>query len=211
MNDVVFWGATGQAKVLQEALIGTEYQLVALVDNRRTPSLWPNIPLLSGQLGLEEWLKKRGGIGNLYATVAVGGNRGKDRIELLDLLEIYGFKLLSIVHRTAFVASDVLMGEGCQILAQAAVCTNTRLGRGVIINTAASADHDCIIGNGVHLAPGARLAGEITVGNRTHIGIGALVLPRLHIGDDVTVGAGAVVTKDIPSGITVIGCPAHPQ
>ena len=30
MSEVLFWGATGQAKVLREALYGTDFRLVAL-------------------------------------------------------------------------------------------------------------------------------------------------------------------------------------
>ncbi len=210
MGDVVLWGATGQAKVLHEALVDTAHRLVALVDNRIVLSPFPDIPVLHGSGGFDIWLKKRGN-NNLYGSVAVGGIRGNERLELLGFLNRRGLKLLTIVHRTAFVANDASLGEGCQVLAQAAVCTHAQLGRGVIVNTAASVDHDCIVGNGVHLAPGSRLAGEVTVGARTFIGLGALVLPHLCIGEDVIVGAGAVVTKDIPPGITVIGCPARPH
>lgn len=209
MNEVVFWGATGQAKVLNEALSGTDFRLMALVDNRDVISPFSNVPVLKGEIGLDAWLEKRGGGEGLFAAVAVGGACGRDRIELMDLLRRRGLKLLTVIHRAAFVAVDSQVGEGCQIMAQAAVCTHVRLGNGVIVNTAASVDHDCVIGSGAHIAPGARLAGEVIVGERAFIGVGAIVLPRLHIGEDVIVGAGAVVTKSVRAGVTVIGNPAR--
>lgn len=209
MNDVVFWGATGQAKVLHEALSGTDFRLVAMVDNRDVISPFSEVPMLKGAAGLDSWLERYGGGKGLFAAVAVGGARGRDRLELMDLFRVRGLTLFTVVHRTAFVAVDALMGEGCQILAQAAVCTHAHLGCGVIVNTAASVDHDCVIGSGVHLAPGARLAGEVTVGERAFIGIGAVVLPRVHIGEEAIVGAGAVVTKDVPPRVTVTGNPAR--
>lgn len=211
MNEVVFWGATGQAKVLSEALCGTDYRLVALVDNRNVDSPFPSIPVLNGEAGLDAWLDQRDGREGLFAVVAVGGMRGRDRIELMELLRARGLMPLTVIHRTAFVATDAKVGEGCQILAQAAICTHAQLGNGVIVNTAASVDHDCIIGSGVHIAPGARLAGEVTVGERAFIGVGAIVLPRIHIGEDAIVGAGAIVTKNVNPGITVTGNPARPQ
>jgi sugar O-acyltransferase (sialic acid O-acetyltransferase NeuD family) len=211
VSEVIFWGATGQAKVLNEALSGTDYRLVALIDNNDVISPFSELPVLKGTAGLDGWLERRGGGKSLFAAVAVGGARGRDRLELMDVLSTRGMTLLTVVHRTAFVAVDALMAEGCQILAQAAVCSHVRLGSGVIVNTSASVDHDCLIGNGVHIAPGARLAGEVTVGDRAFIGIGSIVLPRIHIGEDAIVGAGAVVTKDVPPGVIVTGNPARPH
>lgn len=209
MNEVVLWGATGQAKVLSEALSGTDFRVVALVDNRDVISPFSGVPILKGEAGLDAWLDQRGSGKGLFAVVAIGGTRGRDRIELMDLLRGRGMKPLTVVHRSAFVAADVQLGEGCQIMAQAAVCTYVQLGSGVIVNTAASVDHDCVIGSGAHIAPGARLAGEVIVGERAFIGIGAIVLPRIHIGEDAIVGAGAVVTKNVRPGVTVIGNPAQ--
>lgn len=209
MSEVLFWGATGQAKVLNEALSGTDFRLVALVDNHDVISPFESVPVLIGESGLDAWLDRRGGARGLFAAIAIGGAHGRDRLELMDFLQARGLKPLTVIHRTAFVATDAQVGEGCQIMAQAAVCTHVRLGSGVIVNTAASVDHDCVIGNGTHIAPGARLAGEVTVGERAFVGVGAIVLPRIHIGEGAIVGAGAVVTKNVRLGATVIGNPAR--
>jgi len=209
MRDIVIWGASGQAKVLNEALIGTDYRVVALVDNKKMPSLFDGIPILRGEKGLVHWLKRRGKSNDLFCAVAVGGALGSDRLELANLLKEKGLSIITIVHRTAFVAEDVVCGEGCQILANATVSTNSQIGHGVIVNTASSVDHDCVIGNGVHIAPGARLAGDITIGDYVFVGTGAIILPHLKIGKNSIIGAGAVVTKDIPENVTVYGNPAR--
>jgi len=209
VKEVLLWGATGQAKVLNEALTGTDYRVVALVDNRTLISPFSDIPVLKGEIGLDDWLSHRGGGKDLFAAIAVGGDLGFERVELMNLLCARGLKPLTVVHPNAFVASDAQIGEGCQIMAQAAICTHVQLGRNVIVNTSASVDHDCVIGSGSHIAPGARLAGEVEVGEKAFIGIGAIVLPRIHIGAGAIVGAGAVVTKDVMPGVTVIGNPAY--
>lgn len=208
MREVIFWGATGQAKVLNEAISETDLRLVALVDNNDVTSPFPGVPVLKGAAELDAWLVKRGSEKGLFAAIAIGGGRGRDRLELMSLLQERGLAPLTVVHRTAFVADSAQLGDGCQILAQASVCTHVQLGQEVIVNTGASVDHDCIIGSGVHLAPGAHLAGEVTVGDHAFIGTGAIVLPHIYIGEDAIVGAGAVVTKSVPSGATVIGNPA---
>lgn len=208
MRELLIWGATGQAKVLHELIHGTDITLVALVDNRPLSSPIPNVPLLYGELELDEWITQKGGVSKLNFSVAVGGQRGHDRLMLMKLLLERGLKAITLVHRTAFVANGATIGAGCQILAQSAICANAKLGDGVIINTASSVDHDCELGDGVHLAPGVRLAGNVTIGACAFVGIGAIVLPNITIGEDAVVGAGAVVTKNVAAGATVIGNPA---
>jgi len=207
--DYLIWGATGQAKVVREALVGSNYRLVTMVDNRQMPSPFPGVPVLSGLEGLQHWLRTRGNNNDLYGVVAIGGGKGCDRVQIISVLENLGLKILEVRHPTAFVADDAVVGAGCQLLAQSAVCTHTRLGTGVIVNTSASVDHDCKLADGVHIGPGAHLAGEVVVGANSFVGTGAIVLPRIAIGDGVTVGAGAVVTKDIPDGLVVSGNPAR--
>jgi sugar O-acyltransferase (sialic acid O-acetyltransferase NeuD family) len=209
MPDIVIWGATGHAKVLHEALSTTDTKIVALVDNRDLASPIAGIPVLRGEAGLEMWLGNRGTNRETYFAVGVGGARGDDRLALFGLMKRLGLKAQTVIHRTAFVAADAVLGEGCQVLAGAVVCTHARLGDAVIVNTAASIDHDCVVGNGVHIAPGARLAGEIIVGARAFVGTGASVLPRIRIGDDAVVGAGSAVIRDVSARTTVAGNPAR--
>ena len=211
MPKIVLWGATGQAKVLREAMAHTGIEIAALVDNRELASPFSGVPMLSGEKGLDAWLAVNEPRSELLFAIAVGGSRGTDRLQLFDAMKSKGLRPHTIVHPTAFVARDATLGQGCQILAMAAVCSHARLGRLVIVNTAASVDHDCQVGEGAHIAPGARIAGEVTLGARAFVGIGAVVLPRVAIGDDAIVGAGAVVTHDVPAGTTVAGNPARPM
>jgi sugar O-acyltransferase (sialic acid O-acetyltransferase NeuD family) len=209
MPEIVFWGATGQAKVLYEALHGSGVTVVAFVDQRELTSPILGVPVLHGDTGLQAWLAHHPA-SNLLFAVAVGGARGGDRMTLIDLLKRRGLRPHTIVHRAAYVADGASLGEACQVLAHATVCTHAKLGAAVIINTAASVDHDCLLGDGVHIGPGARLAGEVRVGPRAFIGTGAVILPRVHIGEDAVVGAGAVVIRNVAPGVTVVGNPARP-
>lgn len=49
----------------------------------------------------------------------------------------------------------------------------------------------------------------IHIGRNAWIGAAALIMPGVTVGDDAIIGAGSAVTRDVPSGATVIGCPAR--
>lgn len=120
-----------------------------------------------------------------------------------------GYRFLTLIHPTAFVAGDAIIGEGAQIMAGAIVITGSQVGENTIINTRASVDHDCVLGAHCHIAPGSTLSGSVRVGDGTLIGTGASVIQGITLGEHCVVGAGAAVVRDIPAGRTATGVPAR--
>jgi len=210
MREMIFWGATGQAKVLRECMKDSKLELVALFDNNESlTSPFADVTLYFGKKGFEDWMPKRGSNDPVGFLVAIGGDKGKDRIEIQEYLESYGLVALLAKHPTAFIADNVKIGAGSQLLVNCSVCVETVIGCGCIINTGAIVDHECHIGAGVHVCPGAHLAGCVDVGSYSTIGTGAVILPRIRIGQGVIVGAGAVVIENVPSYTIVVGNPAR--
>jgi sugar O-acyltransferase (sialic acid O-acetyltransferase NeuD family) len=209
MKRMIFWGATGQAKVLRECMGESGLELVAVFD--RQPGLsspFADVPIHVGRTGFESWLADQASPEEIGFMVAIGGDRGRDRVEIQAYLASFRLTPLIATHRTAFVAASASIGAGSQVLAHASVCVDVVIGDACVINTAAVVDHECQLADGVHIAPGARLAGCVEVGRYATIGVGATVLPRLAIGEGAVVGAGAVVTHDVPASTTVVGNPA---
>jgi sugar O-acyltransferase (sialic acid O-acetyltransferase NeuD family) len=209
MNKIIFWGAAVQAIVLEEFLDSLDYELVALFDNNeKVISPFSLVPLYYKEAGFPEWLKNNSVKDTSY-SIAIGGTSGKDRVELHNMLSTKGLRPISLVHPRAFVANNAKLSEGCQVLANAAVCARTILGVATIVNTSANIGYGCVLGNGVHIAPGVSMAGCVEIGDFSFVGCGAVVLPRVKIGCGSIVGAGAVVTKDLPDGIVARGVPAR--
>lgn len=207
---VVFWGATGQARMLKECLGYEGYELTALFDGSPTvQSPFDDVPLFRGQDGFEQWFQETEDAAEHYFLVAVGSDRGKDRLRIHELLEDRGLKSMVAQHPTAYVAASASLGAGSQILPKAIVCVDVRMGRQCIVNTGASIDHECQLGEGVHLCPGVRLAGCVEIGDFATLYTGAIVIPRIKIGEGAVIGAGAVVIRDVPPYTVVVGNPAR--
>ncbi len=204
---LVIWGATGHSKVLREFTEDLGFELIAIFDKSAVAPPFPDVPLYVGQEGFQQWLQEADRSGT-FAMVAIGGDRGRDRLAMQTYLSQHGLTIASAIHPTAYIAKGVQLGTGCQVLAGAVIGVETRVGDGCIINTNASVDHECTLADGVHVAPGSTLTGCIKVGECSMVGAGSVVLPRVCIGADSVVGAGAVVTKHVGDNSVVVGNPA---
>jgi sugar O-acyltransferase (sialic acid O-acetyltransferase NeuD family) len=206
----VIWGSAGHAKVLEEIIALRGGQVIALFDNSDVSSALPGVELYKGVEGFRQWLKNESGsLGTVYGLVAIGGSRGRERLEIQRFFLEKGVIVPNLFHPAAVISKSARVGEGTQILALASVAAGSNLGSACIVNHHASIDHECEIGHGVHLAPGSTLCGCVVVGDNVFVGAGAIVLPRLRIGENSIIGAGAVVTKDVPANCTVMGNPAR--
>lgn len=205
---VIFWGGTGQAKVMRPIVENSGSRVVAVFDDTvdLTPP-FPDIPLYRGRESFNSWIaaEQRDDLG---FCVTIGNPHGRIRLSLSEMLKAEGLSCLSVVHPTACIAPNAIVGEGCQIHAGAIIGPEVRIGRQCIVNTKASIDHECVIEDGVEISPGATLCGLVHVAVNGWVCAGATILPRCNIGADSIVGAGSVVTEDVRSGVTVVGVPA---
>lgn len=203
------WGSAGHAKVLASLIASRGGRVVALFDNRDVPASVPGVPIYRGERGFERWADSVDDLHDVIGLVAIGGDRGRDRIAIQQLFVRRGLRVTSLVHPSASVCATARLGAGTQVLALALVAADAQLGEACIVNHRASVDHECVVGDGVHLAPGATLCGCVTLGDNVMIGAGAVVLPRIAIGENCVIGAGAVVTRDVPPNTVAVGNPAR--
>lgn len=206
----ILWGSAGHAKVLQEIIAMQYGQVTALFDNSAVSSALDGVPLYRGEVGFHLWREGQEDLQRINGLVAIGGNRGRDRLLIQKLFQKNGIQIPMLIHPTAVVSVSARIGAGSQVLALANIASHTIMGEGCIVNHRASVDHECVIGDGAHIAPGATLCGNVNLGENAFVGAGAVVLPRLTIGADAFVGAGSVVTQNVPDGVTVVGNPARP-
>jgi len=203
--DLLVYGSSGHAKaVLDAALRSGRFRVIGLLDD--DPARHGMTVLGLRVLGAEAGLQPGDHAGS-QLVLAVGSNR--DRQKLWQRLQSLGRTFACVVHPSASVGQEVLLGAGTVVLAGAVINPGTVFGEQGIVNTGGTVDHDCQIGAFVHVSPGAHLAGNVRVGALAHVGIGACVIPGITIGEGATVGAGAAVVKDVGPGEVVGGVPAR--
>lgn len=203
---VIVIGCGGHSRVLIDALILRGDKIIGVTDPKPEKNLkkLSDIPLIGNDEVIFGFATRSvllvNGLGSIGDTSL--------RKKIYQDFKSRGYQFATVIHPSAVMASDVLIGEGAQIMAGAVIQTGARIGDNAIVNTGATVDHDCYIGSHVHVAPGVTLSGGVEVGEGAHIGSGATVINGIRIGSKSVIGAGAVVVKNVPEGATVTGIPA---
>jgi sugar O-acyltransferase (sialic acid O-acetyltransferase NeuD family) len=206
MNDLIIYGASGHAKVILGALVDTDYRLLGFIDRNDTINEFNNIPVYRSPSDLfkNQTINKK----ETYFIIAIGGDKGPERMEIHHQLIGYGLKPMTVIHPRSWVDPSVEIGEGTQILGMSAISAGVKIGIQTIINTNATVDHETVLGNGCHIMPAATIAGCSIISDFCTIGSNATILPRIKLSPYTVVGAGAVVIADTDPHSTVVGVPA---
>ncbi len=195
---LIIIGASGHGKVIADIAIKNGYEIVGFLDDNDTIQNALGFPVLGKVENVSQYL------GTCEFVIAIGDNAIRKKIA-----EQYEVKWATLIHPSAVIGTDVQIGNGSVVMANAVINPSTKVGQHCIVNTGGIIEHDNVLANYVHVSPKAALAGTVHVGEGTHIGIGACVKNNLEIVDEVIVGAGAVVVKDICEKGVYIGVPAR--
>jgi UDP-perosamine 4-acetyltransferase len=201
---LVILGAGGHASVLYALAKAAGHEIMGICDPelaKNGTKIWQGIPVLGDDASISGMNKAE--IGLINGIGQMVGSQSRQTI--YERMKISGFTFPVLCHPAAWVADNVKLGEGVQIMAGAVIQPGCVIGENSIINTHASIDHDCIIGSNVHVAPGATLCGSVCVGDGSFIGAGCTVVQNITIGRDAIAGAGSVVVRDMENCTKLIG------
>lgn len=121
-----------------------------------------------------------------------------------------GAVFVPVVHRTASLGPNVVVGEGAVVAQHAVVSADAAVGRHACVFQHAVVGHDARLGDFSHVYALCALGGGVTVGEGAVVYPGATVAPRRRIGARAVVGMGAAVLLNVRDGETVFGNPARP-
>lgn len=209
-KEIILWGTFGQVLLSRDVIEQYGSKVIAVFADDETQKVpFPEVPIYYGLDGLKLWAKDRD-VSDIGFCLSINMD-GEKRLEYHHQLKGMGFRPATLIHPSAIIAKDAVIGEGAQIMAGVIIGPQAKIGRQCIINVKASIDHENILEDGVEISPGATLCGLVTVGTCAWIAAGATVLPMIQIGKHAIVGAGSVVNKNVPAETTVVGIPAKPR
>jgi UDP-perosamine 4-acetyltransferase len=190
---VIVLGAGGHGRVLLEALRLSREKVIGVTDAQpsHVDKKKLRVPVLGNDKAVLSYSPKKVFLANGLGSTGVTPKRA----ELFRKFKAKGYRFINVIHPSAVISKDVVLGEGTQVMAGAVIQTGAMVGENTIINTRASIDHDCEIGSHVHIAPGVVLSGGVKVGDGSHLGTGAVIVQNVVLPESSFVKAASLVTQ----------------
>ena len=126
----------------------------------------------------------------------------------VDIIEAKGGVFISLIHPTAIIGNNAIIGKGCVLGAFSNVSCDTLVGNYVTISIRSGIGHDSTIGDYTHIGGNCAISGLVTIGQSVTMHPGCLVVPHRKIGDNAIIGTGSVVLGNVKANTTVFGNPA---
>lgn len=196
--DLYVIGAGGTGRETFDVALALGLPVAGFVDERLAGSIVRDVEVLRAD---------QAPAGEVYV---VGIADPVTRRRLASLLDDRGLQPVTLVHPRALVGPGTTLGPGCVVMGGAFISSAVSLAAHVQVQYNATIGHDAVLEEMVSVYPGANVAGRVHLEQDVTIGSNAVVLQNLRVGRSAFVGAGAVVTKDIGSGLVVVGAPARP-
>ena len=140
-------------------------------------------------------------------VVGIGNPRYRREMDAAMLAQ--GLEPATLIHPTALVGDDVMIGAGSVLCAYTVLTTNIRIGRSAQINIGCVIGHDARVGDYLTMAQSVNVAGNVTIGDDVTLHTQAMINRGLTVGSGSVVGSGGVVVRDVEPGVTVMGVPAR--
>lgn len=126
----------------------------------------------------------------------------------VDIIASKGGHFISLVHPTAALGRNAVLGEGCIICLNTNIGQDVKLGNFVTLDGYSSVGHDASVGDYSHIGAYSFAAGYVHIESGVVVHPGAKIVPHKRIGRDSIIGVGSVVISNVREGSTVFGNPA---
>lgn len=132
-----------------------------------------------------------------YALITIGQIKTfKKKMDLFIKAKNHGYELPTIISPFAYVASDVLIGEGTIIMHGVIINSGSKIGKNCIINTRSLIEHEVDIEDHCHVSTGTILNGQVKVKSKSFIGSGAIIRENIIIEEESFIGMGKIISKN---------------
>ncbi|GLP69825.1 transferase [Streptomyces sp. TUS-ST3] len=206
MNGLVIVGAGGFARETAQAVADTgEFELLGHLDDNKDlhGTDVDGVPVLGGCDLVHELPGAR-------VVICVGNPRDyAARARLVRRLALPDDRYATVVHPSAAVSANSVIGPGSVLLAQCVLTAAVHVGAHVAVMPHVVLTHDNTVEDCATLTAGVRLGGGVRLERGAYVGSGALVREGTTIGAWSQIGMGSAVLDDVPPGEVWVGSPAR--
>lgn len=139
-------------------------------------------------------------------VVAIGDVKTKQKS--VALLTARGAIFYTLIHKTAIINRNVVIGDGCVILPHAVIGADVKIGNNTLIQINAVIGHDVRIGDCCRIDCFVTCVGGVIIGNFVTLHTNSVINHKVKVEDCATVGACSFVMRSVKSNATVFGIPA---
>jgi sugar O-acyltransferase (sialic acid O-acetyltransferase NeuD family) len=146
---------------------------------------------------------------DVFFAIGIGNERNfLKRENLIKSLNLSLDKFPNIIHPTAIINNDTIIGNGNIFHAYVTVSRDVIIKDFVNILPKTTINHDVIINSYSIINSNSIISGDVTIGKSCYIGQGANIRDHVRIEDNILVGMGSVVTKNLEANRVYLGNPA---
>jgi len=172
MKEIILIGAGGHGRVVLDTILSNpkaNIKVIGFLDDG-------DIEEIAGikKIGnISEWKKYK----DKKFHIAIGNNSFREKLAK----EIGEERLITIVHKTAYVSNMSEIRKGSYIGAMVIVNPKSKIGKCSIINTGSIVEHDCEIGDYAHLSYRILVGSESKISAMTMIDMGRILERKSNI------------------------------
>ncbi len=134
---------------------------------------------------------------------------GAARRPCMESIISRGGEFINIIHRTARLLTNVVLGKGNFIGADTVIGNDAVIGNYNMIQSYTIIGHDARIGDYNRIDTRVTCVGGIVIGDDVNIHTSAVISHNVKVESKSRVAALSFVIKDVKAGTTVIGNPAR--
>ena len=180
---LLIYGSSDFGKLVKKLVVESGYEFAGYIDDFNQSS---------EILGDYNLIRKNYSHRKFSIVIAIGSKFLAERKAIIEKIRVDGYDLPNIVHKTAYIASDVDMGVGCIVMAKAIIDYNTIVRDGVVLWPGSIVNHNCTIGQSCYIAPNATVCGFATLGKNCFVGAGAVIVDHTEVADNSFVNANSI-------------------
>lgn len=133
---------------------------------------------------------------------------GVARKKCMEELICRGAKFINLIHRTARIGTNVVLGEGNIVGAYTSIGADAKVGSYNLIQSYTVIGHDVCMGDWNRIDTHVTCVGGTIVGNEVDIYTSVVLNHGVVVEDRAHVGACSFVIRRVKEGTTVMGNPA---